>query len=615
MDEENKGDTNEATTMDWSSPDNIVALNSEVVENTAFLSTHMDSLNTSATRNPATDGHFDLGDDQDVTVNSPYVIQEQDGIGNDENDDVGGLFGNETLNVENGNTLVEEETDEPGFERSAWGRNTIQRVEKQIDVKTEGGDEDYNNGGGYGEYNQEVSWVAYLDPSSGQPYYVDEISGYKTWVQPEDGNFVWGEVSDDIIDRHFTTGVKERHENLGPDYRETPWVIPDFKKGEQARREALFEQGKAPICGITSRRLGKLGVGIRLYFEFSNIFGMLLFFGFIFSIPAIVLYSSGKGIHFSEHDDVLELATLTPGMFTPSYDYMENVTAKYNLEQNDTSKLAGTMTLEQFQMVTLKDQTVYFGSIKMTRSNAASMVSWIDAFISLILLASYPLLRMYMKNVDDETGLQTTTTADYSVEVHGKMPQGTTEEDLIEHFSNLYKLDEEDFRNRPVFNANDKNHCSAQRKGAVKPVQNITHVAGEPDGGEKYLGKWVAEVAIHYNNGDTLMKYLELSGIQKQIKHWRGIAKKFSDDTPYSKGPNPRMVEKAENKLVQLEFLEEERMKSIHEKNDVIGAFVVFNHEESYLRCVEDHQLQKNQRTCHCCTCCHINLSICFPSG
>ena len=106
MDEENKGDTNEATTMDWSSPDNIVALNSEVVENTAFLSTHMDSLNTSATRNPATDGHFDLGDDQDVTVNSPYVIQEQDGIGNDENDDEGGLFGNETLNVENGNTLV-----------------------------------------------------------------------------------------------------------------------------------------------------------------------------------------------------------------------------------------------------------------------------------------------------------------------------------------------------------------------------------------------------------------------------------------------------------------------------------------------------------------------------
>ena len=49
------------------------------------------------------------------------------------------------------------------------------------------------------------------------------------------------------------------------------------------------------------------------------------------------------------------------------------------------------------------------------------------------------------------------------------------------------------------------------------------------------------------------MKYLELSGIQKQIRHWRGIAKKFSDDTPYSKGPNPRMVEKAENKLVQLE--------------------------------------------------------------
>ena len=50
-------------------------------------------------------------------------------------------------------------------------------------------------------------------------------------------------------------------------------------------------------------------------------------------------------------------------------------------------------------------------------------------------------------------------------------------------------------------------------------------------------------------------------------------------------------------------------METIHENNDVIGAFIIFNHEESYLRCVEDYQLQKNQRTCHCCTCCHTNLS------
>lgn len=44
------------------------------------------------------------------------------------------------------------------------------------------------------------------------------------------------------------------------------------------------------------------------------------------------------------------------------------------------------------------------------------------------------------------------------------------------------------------------------------------------------------------------------------------------------------------------------------ENNDVIGAFVIFNHEESYLRCVEDYALQRNQRFCSCCTRCHIDL-------
>ena len=51
--------------------------------------------------------------------------------------------------------------------------------------------------------------------------------------------------SEDIIQRHFTSRVEDDPENLGPDYRSTPWVVPDYEKGERAREADLFEQGKA----------------------------------------------------------------------------------------------------------------------------------------------------------------------------------------------------------------------------------------------------------------------------------------------------------------------------------------------------------------------------------
>lgn len=54
-----------------------------------------------------------------------------------------------------------------------------------------------NNGEG-------ARWTAYVDPQSGQPYFVDNSSGYKTWVQPEDNDFVWGDHTEDVITRHFT---------------------------------------------------------------------------------------------------------------------------------------------------------------------------------------------------------------------------------------------------------------------------------------------------------------------------------------------------------------------------------------------------------------------------
>jgi hypothetical protein len=83
----------------------------------------------------------------------------------------------------------------------------------------------------------------------------------------------------------------------------------------------------------------------------------------------------------------------------------------------------------------------------------------------------------------------------------------------------------------------------------------------------------------------------------------RAVIKMYSPDTPLPQGPNPNKVEKAEKQLGKLERILRE---SAHKLDDKAGgstdvqrlevgswqcnsAFIIFNHEESYRRCIRDY--------------------------
>jgi hypothetical protein len=428
--------------------------------------------------------------------------------------------------------------------------------------------------------SESAVWTAYIDPESGQPYFVENTSGYKTWVKPENNNFVWGDHSDEVITRHFTT-VECDGENLGPDFEETPWKVPEYDKAAQQKAENMFEQGKSSLCNLTARRLQKLGVGIRLYFEIASLFSALMFGAALLSIPALILYSGGAGIENSNLG-AFSLAALSAGMYAPSqYQSLNN----------------GTLT-------PFYRQETNFGSSKIERWRATYMVSGLDFVVSVVFFAAYFRLRNYVDKTNDLVDLQTTTTSDFSVEIYKGLPPDTTEDEVLEHFSSLYCLDKVDIRGRPAISKKGKETKSVDQEGIVKPVMDVEHV----DGDSKYVGKWVAEVTLVKNNGGALLHYLHLSTLQKRVRQQRATIKKFSEGTVYSKGPNIKKVKKAEKMLLKCEFEEEMSFKSMEEKDDVVSAFVIFNHEESYLRCMEDYALQRNQRFCACCTKCHIAL-------
>ena len=416
-----------------------------------------------------------------------------------------------------------------------------------------------------GIQHHEIEWLAYMDEASGVPFFVHAKSGYTTWVEPEDGDFVWGEEGDAM-----DISEKEK-ENLGPDFLDTPWVCPTYARAIEHRKNKLFERGEANICSMNSKRLGKLGVGVKLYFELVQFFAvMLLMFGLL-SIPALQAYTSGTGIAPANLDPWM-LAAATPGMYAPS---------------------ASTPATP--------DDIITVGGVESRRGDTTRIISYIDATISVVLFAFFFFFRFYVHYVDHATHKTVSSTSDYAIQIEDGLPEDATEAEIIDHFSDLYRLDTVDVRGRLPYEAGDVHHCAVEREGLVYPVMDLDHV----DGDETYMNKWVAEVTLIRNDGNALLKYLGMRHTQREIEKTRASVKKYSDDTPFSKGPNETKRRKYEEHLMMLEYEEDNDLKMVKEDNRVIGAFVVFDHEESYLRAIEDYRMQDNQTSFRLCSCCH----------
>jgi len=410
-----------------------------------------------------------------------------------------------------------------------------------------------------------ATWTAYMDQETGAPYYVCNETGMNTWVAPEDYNFEWADHDDDLSIKRYQSVMHDVNENLGPDYDLTPWVCPSFEVAQKSRQKLLFAQGKASVCALNSKSLGKLGVGVQLYSELVQSYSAMLLFCGLLSIPALSSYSNGTGLPESEIDFPFRFASFTPGMLSTS------------LSSSESSE----------------------------REGVSMFISLLDLLVSVFLAATYVYLKPHISTVNDRTDCKETTTSDFAIYVKSGLPTDSSEKEVLEHFSSIFQLGSPDFRGRAPLKMSDKSHCSVERDGLVYPVGDVEHI----DGDEKYIGKWVAEVAMVKNNGESLISYLGLTEMQKKIRHGRAKVKRYSEGTPHPKGPSDRKKYWAELKLAELENDEENALKGIKEDERTIGAFVVFDHEESFLRCVEDYRLQENQRHCSCCTRCHRDVS------
>ena len=121
---------------------------------------------------------------------------------------------------------------------------------------------------------------------------------------------------------------------------------------------------------------------------------------------------------------------------------------------------------------------------------------------------------------------------DFAVQVWG-LPPDALEDEIIDHFSNLYNLQHVDWSGRLPPN-----------NPMLYPVGHYGNTCNE-----YYYKKWVAEVSIVHPVGATIRKLRERVGIIDELRIARAQAKVFS-----TKASSGKYYQEADKKVQMLEW-------------------------------------------------------------
>eukprot|EP00753_Platysulcus_tardus_P018673 PLAT7004.19.p1 GENE.PLAT7004.19~~PLAT7004.19.p1 ORF type:complete len:1050 (+),score=341.53 PLAT7004.19:205-3150(+) len=196
------------------------------------------------------------------------------------------------------------------------------------------------------------------------------------------------------------------------------------------------------------------------------------------------------------------------------------------------------------------------------------------------------------------------TAADYAVRVTN-LPKDATEAELRAHFDRLYALDRPDwsfqgfmcgFQRKvarlpttivdrgALIERGEDEPAVLQRRVKLQPVRNVDFTLNED-----YLGSWCAGVFIAHPVGNAIRAYRGKSSLLQKLRHARGRVHMLREDSPRH---DPELYAQAQNDVLLLEDKLQKQLKRVREAgmgDATVAAFVVFNQEESYIRCLVDY--------------------------
>lgn len=100
----------------------------------------------------------------------------------------------------------------------------------------------------------------------------------------------------------------------------------------------------------------------------------------------------------------------------------------------------------------------------------------------------------------------------------------------------------------------------------------------------------VHQVRLTHPFGNAIRHILEVADVTEKLRSARARVSMFDYDTVHPKGPNEKLRKKALEKARELQVKIDDIKRKHHftqtELSDVCGAFVTFNNEESFQRCL-----------------------------
>eukprot|EP01138_Halocafeteria_seosinensis_P011584 gb/GECG01011833.1/.p1 GENE.gb/GECG01011833.1/~~gb/GECG01011833.1/.p1 ORF type:complete len:1174 (+),score=115.66 gb/GECG01011833.1/:1-3522(+) len=375
-------------------------------------------------------------------------------------------------------------------------------------------------------------------------------------------------------------------EGLSEDrFLRTRYIPPSKGEAYQKCKESMFDAGKASVWGTTLTELYSMGVGIGLYFQLLCYLSVIMLCCAFIMTPTLTIFGSSNNLP-QEDIDFLSLTRVSLGNFGHPAEGSQNATS--------------TIFIDGFGRVTIK--------------NAALAVGWSAFIVALFLLGFILWWRRRIKQAVRLFDINNITMSDYTVYATG-FPWDANREEIRQHFDNLYNLWEDDWTyggsvkylcldrkaaKRPKFlspsNAARVRERVEQlrRKGIMLPyppdhsnIAPVEDVSNTDD--DSYMNSWVAELSIAHPNGALIRKYRQLTKKFRQIRSARGLIKKYTQGLSAEANPTKRAKALARLKKLEEELRQIDIRHGCKYSEECVGAFVVFNNEESLRRCLYDY--------------------------
>lgn len=388
---------------------------------------------------------------------------------------------------------------------------------------------------------------------------------------------------------------RDEYEYEGVDdekFLESHYTAPDKFKAMKRAADNVFLKGNATIKFVGTQQLSQLGSGLALYFLWLQ--GMVYWgmFATLMVLPA--LYATYSGNRVSEDAmDPLFVST-------------------FSLANLGASADAATLNATECSLSDCNSTKVDFGFVIMTDEFVSLTITAGDFLYSAAFIAFIVYFRRRIASLDDEIDKNTVTADDFAIYVTN-LPVDAGADELEEHFSDLYQLEKPDWmfegycckqigykkqrrpghimdRGRPESDVNGKKRLRYKAR-SYKPVLDTSF-----DGGKaRHLRSWVCEVALAHPNGKMIRKFHQRKEKFQQLRAARAAVKKYDVRSRFADRFEKAKAKKTLDKVQkQWDKLSKQPVKITEE--DVVAAFVIFNHEESYIHALHDYR-----RSTKCC--------------